>query len=129
MPDATVISFVAGVAGVTGVGDAAGDALAALATIAGCETAPKPTIEPDPDVQIPPGEHGLRKLSREEYPDLSAAFAARDANLERALERSAQWFGTGTSRQNYSSEQMGPLVQVVGDHARAAASVYAFREL
>ena len=36
----------------------------------------------------------------------------------------------GTSRQNYSSEQMGPLSQVItGGHDHAAASVYAFREL
>jgi membrane-bound lytic murein transglycosylase A len=104
-------------------------AAASLVFMGGCETAPKPTIEPDPDVQIPPGEHGLRKLQRDEYPDLGAAFAARDANFEKAIDRSAQWFGTGTSRQNYSSEQMGPLSQVVGDHARAAASVYAFRDL
>ena len=106
-------------------------ALAAASTIflGGCETPEKPTPAPDPDFQLPPGEHGLRKLSREEYPDLGAAYKARDDKFAKAIDYSAQWFMTGTSRQNYSSEQMGPISQVVAGHDQAAASVYAFRDL
>ena len=80
-------------------------ALAAASTIflGGCETPEKVTREVDPDVQIPPGEHGLRKLSREEYPDLAAAYKARDDKFAKAIDYSAQWFMTGTSRQNYSA--------------------------
>jgi membrane-bound lytic murein transglycosylase A len=105
--------------------------LAAASTIflGGCETSEKVTGEVNPDVQIPPGEHGLRKLSREEYPDLAAAYKARDDKFAKAIDYSAQWFMTGTSRQNYSSEQMGPISQVVAGHDQAAASVYAFRDL
>lgn len=97
--------------------------------LGGCEAPPKPAAELDPDFQLPPGEHGLRKLSREEYPDLAAAFKARDDKFKRAIDFSAQWFLTGTSRQNYGTEQMGPIGQVVSGHEQAAASVYAFREL
>jgi len=106
-------------------------ALAAASTIflGGCETSEKVTREIDPDVQLPPGEHGLRKLSREEYPDLAAAYKARDDKFAKAIDISAQWFMSGTSRQNYSSEQMGPISQVVSGHDQAAASVYAFRDL
>ena len=106
-------------------------ALAAASTIflGGCETSEKVTRKDNPDVQIPPGEHGLRKLSREEYPDLAAAYKARDDKFAKAIDISAQWFMTGTSRQNYSSEQMGPISQVVAGHDQAAASVYAFRDL
>jgi membrane-bound lytic murein transglycosylase A len=105
--------------------------LAAASTIflGGCETPEKPTPALDPDFQLPPGEHGLRKLSREEYPDLAAAYKARDDKFAKAIDYSAQWFMTGTSRQNYSSEQMGPISQVVAGHDQAAASVYAFRDL
>ena len=106
-------------------------ALAAASTIflGGCETSEKSTTKIDVDVQLPPGEHGLRKLSREEYPDLAAAYKARDDKFAKAIDISAQWFMTGTSRQNYSSEQMGPISQVVSGHDQAAASVYAFRDL
>ena len=97
--------------------------------LGGCDAPAKPAPELDPDFQLPPGEHGLRKLPREEYPDLSAAFAGRDDKLRRAVDLSAQWFLSGTSRQNYGSEQMGPIGQVVSGHEQAAASVYAFRDL
>jgi membrane-bound lytic murein transglycosylase A len=114
-----------------------GAALFAAATLAvagsllvgGCKAAPKPAPAPDPDVQIPPGEHGLRKLSPEEYPDVRAAFAAKDAATMIALEHSLAWFGTNTSKSAYSSEQLGPVAQVVGDHRRAAASVFAMKVL
>jgi len=115
----------------TGAMLAATGVLAAASTVflGGCEAEKK--IEPvNEDFQLPAGEHGLRKLSREQYPDLTPAFNGRDDKFARAIDYSAQWFLTGTSRQNYSSEQMGPLSQVItGGHDHAAASVYAFREL
>jgi membrane-bound lytic murein transglycosylase A len=104
-------------------------AVASAVFMGGCETAAPPAPALDPDFQLPPGEHGLRKLSREEYPDLASAFAGKDDKFARALDGSAMWFTTGTSRQNYSSEQMGPISQVVSGHDQAAASVYAFRDL
>jgi membrane-bound lytic murein transglycosylase A len=115
----------------TGVILAASLALAVATTVflGGCESPAKVTPEEDIDVQLPPGEHGLRKLSREEYPELSAAFAARDDKFARAIGMSQQWFTTGTSKANYSSEQMGPISQVVSGHEQAAASVNAFRQL
>ena len=114
-----------------GVMLAASLVLAAASTVflGGCATKSVVPAEEDMDVPLPPGEHGLRKLSREEYPDLSAAFAARDDKFARAIGMSAQWFATGTSRANYSSEQMGPISQVVSGHDQAAASVLAFRQL
>jgi membrane-bound lytic murein transglycosylase A len=108
---------------------AAALALAGTVLMGGCEAPKKAEPALDPDFQLPPGRHGLRKLQREEYPDLAAAFAARDDRFARAIDHSADWFMTGTSRQNYSSEQMGPISQVVNGHEHAAASVYAFREL
>jgi hypothetical protein len=104
-------------------------AAASAVFLGGCE-AEKPIKIEDYDFQLPLGEHGLRKLSREQYPDLTPAFNGRDDKFARAIDYSAQWFLTGTSRTNYSSEQMGPLSQVItGGHDHAAASVYAFREL
>ncbi len=95
----------------------------------GCETQPKPAPEPAIDAQIPDGEHGLRKLSRDQYPDLGTAWKARDAKLTTAMDRSVGWFTTGTSRQRYDTEHLGKLAEVVGNHERAGASVVAFREL
>ena len=114
-----------------GVMLAASLALAAASTVflGGCATRETAAVEEDMDVPLPPGEHGLRKLSREEYPDLSAAFAARDDKFARAIGMSSQWFTTGTSKANYSSEQMGPIAQVVSGHDQAAASVNAFKQL
>ena len=115
----------------TGAMLAAAGVLAVASTVflGGCEAEKKIEID-DEDFQLPAGEHGLRKLSREQYPDLTPAFNGRDDKFSRAIDYSAQWFLTGTSRQNYSSEQMGPLSQVItGGHDHAAASVYAFREL
>jgi membrane-bound lytic murein transglycosylase A len=114
-----------------------GAALFAAATLAvagsllvgGCKAAPKPAPAPDPDVQIPPGEHGLRKLSREEYPDVRGAFMAKDDAMFEALKQSGLWFATNTSKSAYSSQQLGPIAQVVADHRQAAASVFAFRVL
>jgi len=108
---------------------AAALAFAGTVLMGGCEAPKKAEPALDPDFQLPPGQHGLRKLQREEYPDLAAAFGGRDDRFARALDYSADWFLTGTSRQNYSSEQMGPIAQVVSGHEHAAASVYAFREL
>ncbi len=114
-----------------------GAALAVAATLAvagsllvgGCKAAPKPAPEADPDVQIPPGEHGLRKLSPEEYPDVRAAFKAKDAATVMALENSVRWFATNSSKSAYSSEQLGPIAQVVPDHRLAAASIYGIKYL
>ena len=114
-----------------------GAALAVAATLAvagsllvgGCKAAPKPAPEADPDVQIPPGEHGLRKLSPEEYPDVRAAFKAKDAATMIALENSVRWFATNSSKSAYSSEQLGPIAQVVPDHRLAAASIWGIKYL
>jgi membrane-bound lytic murein transglycosylase A len=114
-----------------------GAALAVAATLAvagsllvgGCKAAPKPAPEADPDVQIPPGEHGLRKLSPEEYPDVRRAYAAKDNAMLDALKQSGLWFATNSSQSAYSSQQLGPIAQVVADHRQAAASVFAFRVL
>ena len=112
----------------TGAALAAASALAAATVIfvGGCEAEKKVEKPVDPEWKLPEGEHGLRKLSREDYPDLTAAWGGRDDKFARALDYSATWFGTGTSRANYSSEQMGPLSRVLtGGHDQAAASVIA----
>ncbi len=96
--------------------------------LGGCEAPPK-AEEKDVGKAIPAGEHGLRKLSRDQYPELATAYQARDQKLSRGIDLSASWFQTGTSRQRYSSEQLGPVAQVVTSHDQGAASVLAFREL
>ena len=110
---------------------AAAAALSAATAIflGGCETPAKPAPEIDPDFQLPAGEHGLRKVPEGQHPDLSDAFAAKDAAFGRALDLSIAWFDTGTSRSAYSSQQLGPVAEVVPDHRTAAATVRAFKEL
>jgi membrane-bound lytic murein transglycosylase A len=116
----------------TGAALAVAATLAGAATIflGGCETEPKPAPTPkNIDWQLPVGEHGLRKLSRDQYPDLAAAFKARDQKLATAVDRSVHWFTTGISSQRYATDHLGKLAEVVGDHDRAASSVVAFRDL
>ncbi len=104
-------------------------AAASAIVLGGCDTPKQRVAEPDPDFQLPAGEHGLRKLAPGEYPDMTAAFNARDDAFRKALDRSIAWFGTNTSRQAYDSAQLGPVAQVVGTHRQGAATVNAFRQL
>ncbi|MFO0963674.1 MAG: MltA domain-containing protein [Phycisphaerales bacterium] len=115
----------------TGAAIALTGALGAASAIflGGCETPAKKPVERPVDYQLGAGEHGLMKLSRDQYPDLTSAYNARDQKLSRAVDLSASWFQTGTSRQRYGSEQLGPVSQVVGTHEQGAASVLAFREV
>jgi hypothetical protein len=71
----------------SGAALAAAAALSAATAIflGGCETPAKPAPEIDPDFQLPPGEHGLRKVPEGQHPDLADAFAAKDAAFGKAL--------------------------------------------
>lgn len=100
---------------------------ATMVFLGGCKAEPEVAAKPDTFVQIPEGEHGLRKLGpNDPKPDLTSAYNARDAKLSRAVDQSSGWFTTGTSLQRY--ETPGPLNEVAS-HQQAAASVAAFREL
>ncbi len=100
---------------------------ATMVFLGGCKAEPEPVAKPDTFVQIPDGEHGLRKLGpNDPKPDLTAAFNARDAKLTRAVDQSSGWFTTGTSLQRYQAP--GPLNEVAS-HSQAASTVAAFREL
>lgn len=100
---------------------------ATMVFLGGCAAEPEAAAKPDTFVQVPEGEHGLRKLGpNDPKPDLTSAYNARDTKLTRAVEQSSGWFTTGTSIQRY--ETPGPL-NAVATHPQAAASIAAFREL
>lgn len=68
-----------------------------------------------------PGAPALERVSPAEWPDLAGALSADRDGLIEALDRSLEWFGTPASHEYFP---MGGIT-----HARARASVYAFREL
>jgi membrane-bound lytic murein transglycosylase A len=109
------------------IGLAAALACASIVLVGGCKSEPTVHTPLETTAQIPDGQHGLRKLGpNDPKPDLTSAYNTRDQKLNRAVDQSMGWFGTGTSLQRY--EAPGPLNEVAS-HPQAAASVAAFKQL
>jgi len=85
-------------------------------TIPGCKA------KPDYAKALPPGRNALRLIDDPaQWPDVGAAFAARDGNLGQALDRSIAWF------EKPSSQQYFPVSDIT--HRQAYQSLIAFRKL
>lgn len=95
-------------------------------TLTGCEAPPKPA-EPDFARPLAPGECALRKLGPgEAWPDITAAWSARDAYLQEALAQDQGWFEALSSKSRFP--QMFPFPDVC-NWEQAASSVVAFRQI
>ena len=106
-----------------------GISLLALVSVAviGCEAPPKPGPEPEYARPLAPGECALRKLGPDEaWPDVAAAWQARDAYLEEAINQDQKWFESLSSRARFP--QMFPFPEVCS-WDQAASSVIAFRQI
>lgn len=78
--------------------------------------------KPDYNRPLPPGANGLRLLrDLADWPDLRQPFTPGDPSLVEALDRSIGWFAAPSSKKPF------PLFDV--DHARAKASVYAWKQI
>lgn len=111
-----------------------GAVLLAFMLLAACRS-PSSAVSPEPGPGPPAAEPAvdrpgpapplaapaLARLAAGELPELSGAVAGDRASLLEALDRSLGWFGKPSSREYF------PLGDIT--HARAWASVYAFREL
>lgn len=100
-----------------------GGALAVLVICAGCATGPTGTTGAPPtyDRPLPAGRSALFEVPATEWPGLVEAFDGDRGDLLVALNRSLSWFAKPSSHDHY------PVAGVT--HARARASVYAFRDL
>jgi membrane-bound lytic murein transglycosylase A len=84
----------------------------------GCK---KQAVAPDYARPLGPGEHALRKLAPEEWPDFSTALARRDVALIQAMDRSLSWYVKPSTRKFF------PVNDIT--HEQAHASVFRLRQL
>ena len=95
-------------------------------TLIGCQPKRPPAQTQDAKIDytapLPEGEVALRKIDPSEYPDFSSGLMSADLeSLKRSVDHSIAYFRRAGSGKAY------PYLDI--DHARAAASLRAFREL
>jgi membrane-bound lytic murein transglycosylase A len=103
--------------------------LALPVALAGCKTTPEPEpASPKPDPWAQTEGPALIKLGpNDPKPDFGAAYAAKDAYLEQAVDRSISWFQAPSSQQFFPFYNQS-TTEVVATHEQAAASTIAFKD-
>lgn len=97
-----------------------------LAAVGGCQPKKPPQLQAETKIDyatpLPEGEVALRKIEPSEYPDFSTGLMSADLeSLKRSVDHSIAYFTRASSAKAY------PYLDIT--HARAIASLRAFREL